>query len=261
MGAFNGKTVLVTGGASGIGAATVRRAAADGGRVVIADVAEEAGTALAAETGARFVRTDVSRFADMEAAVAAALETGGLDVLHLNAGIPGPSEGLADQGVAYDLDAYRRTVGVNLDGPVHGVHAALPHMRHRAGAAVVVTSSIAGLAAPPLGEVYAATKHALIGFTRSLAVTFAEDPITFNAVCPGFVDTPMIAGLEEVIEQIGMADEVIPPEEVAALVERIVADGGDGEVWVVLKGRAVRHDPPDPVALMRGGAAPAPEGA
>ncbi|WP_017624665.1 SDR family NAD(P)-dependent oxidoreductase [Nocardiopsis chromatogenes] len=250
MGAFSGKTVLVTGGASGIGAATVRRAAADGGRVLIADVAEEAGTALAAETGARFVRTDVSRFADMEAAVAAALEIGGLDVLHLNAGVGGPSEGLADRGVPYDLDAYRRTVGVNLDGAVYGVHAALPHMRHRAGAAVVVTSSVAGLISPPQGEVYSATKHALIGLTRSLAATFADDPITFNAVCPGFVDTPMIAGMEQVIEQMGLTGAVIPPEEVAALVERIVADGGDGEVWIARKGGAVRHAFPDPAALL-----------
>ncbi|MDA2809861.1 SDR family NAD(P)-dependent oxidoreductase [Nocardiopsis sp. RSe5-2] len=250
MGAFNGKTVLVTGGASGIGAATVRRAAADGGRVLIADVAEEAGSALAAETGARFVRTDVTRFADMEAAVAAAVETGGLDVLHLNAGVTGPSEGLADQGVPFSLEAYRTAVAVNLDGVVHGVHAALPHMRRREGASVVVTSSLAGLTGTPYGEVYAATKHAVVGLVRSLAGTFPDDPVTFNAVCPGFVDTPMTAGIQDFIERIGKADTVIPPEAVADLVERIVAERGDGEAWIPYKGGAARYGFADPLSLM-----------
>src|SRR5690606_40845565 len=93
-----------------------------------------------------------------------------------------------DQGIPYDLDRYRKTVAVNLDGPVHGVHAALPLMRGRQGASILVTSSMAGLFAPPSGEVYAATKHALIGFVRSLALTLADDPLTVNAICPGYVE-------------------------------------------------------------------------
>ncbi|WP_017591644.1 SDR family NAD(P)-dependent oxidoreductase [Nocardiopsis potens] len=252
MSAFTGKSVLVTGGASGIGAATVRRAAADGARVLIADTDEQAGTALAEETGALFRRTDVGDFDRMKAAVDAAAEThGGLDVLFCNAGIGGPSEGLADRGVPYELDRYRETVAVNLHGPVYGVHAALPLMRGRRGASILVTSSMAGLFAPPLGEVYAATKHALVGFVRSLALTLAGDPLTVNAICPGYVDTPMIAPLRAMIDEAGLTGTIAAPEQVAALAERIVAGRGSGEAWLITRDACAPFPFPDQDEVLR----------
>ncbi|GAA1076368.1 SDR family NAD(P)-dependent oxidoreductase [Nocardiopsis composta] len=256
MSAFHGKSVLITGGASGIGAATARRAAAGGGRVLIADTDEQAGPALAEEIGALFHRTDVGDFDQMKAAVDAAAEAhGGLDVLFCNAGIAGPSEGLIDQGIPYDLDRYRKTVAVNLDGPVHGVHAALPLMRGRQGASILVTSSMAGLFAPPSGEVYAATKHALIGFVRSLALTLADDPLTVNAICPGYVDTPMIAPLLPMIGELGLGGTVVAPEKVAELAERIVAERGSGDAWLIAEGVCAPfpfHDPDELLQRLHG---------
>lgn len=237
MSAYTGKSVLVTGGSSGIGAALVRRAAADGGRVVIADVNAAAGEALAKEVGARFQRTDVTEFDEVKAAIdTAAQEHEGLDVLHLNAGLVGPSESGVEQGVPYALDFYRRTVAVNLDGIVYGVHAALPLMRHRPGASIVVTASVAGVAYNPHSEVYTATKHAAVAFMRSLSQTFAEDPVTFNTLCPGLVDTSLIDPLREWLPHMDMGtlgNRPLPPEAVADLAERVIAERGDGDAWMV----------------------------
>ncbi|HWD04038.1 MAG TPA: SDR family NAD(P)-dependent oxidoreductase [Amycolatopsis sp.] len=133
--------VLITGGANGIGAAVARRFAADDAHVVVAEVEEQAGTTLAEEIGGLFVRTDVSSEADNEAAVRAALSTyGGLDVVHLNAGTGGAG-GLDD----LDVDRYRRTPAVNVDGTVFGLRAAYPALRDTGGGAIVVTSSLAGI--------------------------------------------------------------------------------------------------------------------
>ncbi|MEU3305522.1 SDR family oxidoreductase [Nocardiopsis sp. NPDC055551] len=237
VGAYTGRSVLVTGGAGGIGAALVRRAASDGARVVIADVDTEAGAALAEEVGARFQRTDVRDFEQVRTVVDLATnEHGGLDVLHLNAGITGPSESFTDMGVPYSLEHYRQAVGVNLDGVVHGVHAALPSMRHRTGASIIVTVSFAGLSHSPHTEVYSATKHAALALVRSLSMTFADDPVTFNALCPGFVDTPLLDPVREHLPNMDMGalgNRVSSAESIADLAERIIAEGGDGDAWIV----------------------------
>lgn len=237
MSAFTGKSVLVTGGANGIGAATVRRAAAAGARVLIADTDAERGADVAAETGAAFQRTDVTDADQVAAAVErAAADHGGLDVLHLNAGVGGPSEGLAAAtGVPFDLDEYRTAVAVNLHHIVYGVHAALPHLRGRAGSSIVVTASGAGLYATPSGEIYTATKHAAVGYVRSLALTIEAPPV-INAVCPGFVDTPMIAGIRPMLEEMGLGATIMEADEIAAAVERLAGTAESGQAWLVEKG-------------------------
>lgn len=177
--AAGSRAVLVTGGAHGIGAAIVRRFASAGHQVLIAD----ADAGLAEATGARFHHADVSGFADNEAAVTAAVaHFGGLDVVCLDAGVPGG----AGIGEDIDPDRYRRGIQVNLDGVVYGANAALPALRERGGGAIVVTSSLAGVA-PSADLYYSAAKHALIGFVRSLALLVRGDGITVNAVCPGFI--------------------------------------------------------------------------
>ncbi|MFC0540502.1 SDR family NAD(P)-dependent oxidoreductase [Kutzneria chonburiensis] len=212
--------VLVTGGASGIGAAVARRFAGNGAQVVIADV-NPLGAEVAAEIGGLFVPTDVSAVEDNDNVVAAAREAfGGLDVVHLNAGI-------GAGGTDFDLDAYRRIMAVNLDGTMFGIRAAV-----RGGArAIVVTSSLAGISPATFDPVYSASKHAIIGLVRS----FQIPDVTINAVCPGFIDTPMVAGFRDRLLEHGLA--VASPDEVAAAVEQIVAGGESNQAWEVQAGR------------------------
>ncbi|HEY2576963.1 MAG TPA: SDR family NAD(P)-dependent oxidoreductase [Streptosporangiaceae bacterium] len=220
--------VLVTGGASGIGAAVARRFSGSGAHVVVADVNETAGPAIAGEIGGLFVRTDVSRAEDNEAAVRAAVaEFGGLDVVHLNAG----TSGARNLGDDFDLQGYRRTLAVNLDGTVFGLRASLPVLASSGGGAIVVTSSLAGIAPATFAPVYSATKHAIIGLVRSLAPVWAESGITINAVCPGFVDTPIIDSVRDELGSLGLG--IADPDEVAAAVESIVAGGQTGQAWMV----------------------------
>ncbi|QUQ65603.1 SDR family NAD(P)-dependent oxidoreductase [Kutzneria sp. CA-103260] len=224
------RTVLVTGGAHGIGAAIVRRFATAGHQVLIADTDAVAGAELAEATGARFHQADVSGFADNEAVVADAVaHFGGLDVVCLNAGVPGG----AGIGEDFDSDRYRRGIQVNLDGVVYGANAALPALRG-GGGAIVVTSSLAGVA-PSADLYYSAAKHALIGFVRSLALLVAGDGITVNAICPGFIDTRMVAAYRDALVGHGLA--VGQPDHVAEAVSSILAGGGNGQAWQVQGGR------------------------
>jgi NAD(P)-dependent dehydrogenase (short-subunit alcohol dehydrogenase family) len=239
--------VLVTGAASGIGAAVARRFGAAGASVVLADIDDGAGAAIAKEIDGLFVPADVSKPADNEAAVAAAIrEFGGLDIVHLNAGIGGTG-GLGDD---FDIERYRRTIAVNLDGPVFGIHAALPVLTSTGGGSIVVTASLAGLAPAAFDPVYAATKHAVVGLVRSLAPTWIGSGITINALCPGFVDTAILPSqMKESLRGNGMA--IADPAEIAAAVEIIAADGESGRAWMVQAGQPPAPFPFPTVELIR----------
>jgi NAD(P)-dependent dehydrogenase (short-subunit alcohol dehydrogenase family) len=226
------KVALVTGGASGIGAATCEMLAAAGARIVVADLDEERGRDVAERLGGHFVRTDVSDLAANEAAVAYAVERcGGLDLVHLNAGV---STGCG-VGEDFDLALYRRAVGVNLDGVVLGTHAALPALRARGGGAIVATASMAGLIGMPMDAVYTATKHAVVGLTRALGPALAAEGIRFNAVCPAFAETPIVEPIREQLAAAGFA--LIGAEKVAAAVMALFAGEQAGECWYVQAGR------------------------
>jgi NAD(P)-dependent dehydrogenase (short-subunit alcohol dehydrogenase family) len=231
---LHGATALITGGASGIGAAFARAVAVRGARVVLADLDETAGAAVAAELGGRFVRTDVRRPADLSAAVSLAEEVyGRLDVVHLNAGL---ATGGMTLGEDFDSDRYRLLMGVNLDGVVYGVHAALPALRRAGGGAIVATASLSGLTPFPGDALYAASKHAVVGLVRSLAEPLAADGITIAALCPGFTDTPLVAPLAGAFREAGFP--LLDADAVAAAAVAAIDGGGSGEAWVVQPGRA-----------------------
>jgi NAD(P)-dependent dehydrogenase (short-subunit alcohol dehydrogenase family) len=229
---LDGKVALVTGGANGIGAAVVRRLAAGGAEVVVADLDDGAGEALAKEVGGAFVRCDVRDLGDSRAAVAVAVERfGGLDVVHLNAGVASANL-LGDD---FDLAAYRRDMAINLDGVVFGVQAALPALRARGGGAVVATASMAGLVPMSLDPVYTANKHAVVGLVRSLGEALAPDGIKVQALCPSFADTALLDPLRDHLAGTGF-----PILHVDAVVDGFVqalTSDGTGECWFVIPGR------------------------
>jgi NAD(P)-dependent dehydrogenase (short-subunit alcohol dehydrogenase family) len=232
MTSLRDKVALVTGGASGLGRATCIALAEAGAELVIADRDTEAGPVLAERLGGHFVETDVSDLDSNLRAVAFASEhCGGIDLAFLNAGVTSGC-GLGDD---FDLELYRRAMGVNLDGVAFGIHALLPALRARGGGAIVATSSLAGLTGVPLEPIYTANKHAVVGLVRSLGPTLAPEGIRLNAVCPGFAETAMITAFRS--ELIASGLDIIPAETVAATVLGLFAGEMVGECWFIQPGR------------------------
>ncbi|MDP9386051.1 MAG: SDR family NAD(P)-dependent oxidoreductase [Actinomycetota bacterium] len=222
------KVALVTGGASGLGRATCRALAAEGAEIVVADVDEPGGEEAAREVGGHFVRTDVSVLEENLAAVAFAGERcGGLDLAFLNAGVASG----CGVGEDFHLALYRRAMGINLDGVVFGAHAVLPALRARGGGAVVATASLAGLTGVPMDPIYAANKHAVVGLTRSLGPGLAAEGIRFNAVCPGFAESALVAPMREALIDAGF--RILPAETVADTVVGLMRSEANGECWFV----------------------------
>jgi NAD(P)-dependent dehydrogenase (short-subunit alcohol dehydrogenase family) len=226
------KVALVTGGASGLGRATCIALAEAGAEVVIADLEVQAGSELAERLGGHFIETDVSDLdSDLRAVAFATERCGGLDLAFLNAGVTSGC-GLGEE---FDLELYRRAMGVNLDGVAFGIHAVLPALRARGGGAIVATSSLAGLTGVPLEPIYTANKHAVVGLVRSLGPALIQEGIRLNAVCPGFAETSMIVPIREALIDSGLA--IIPAETVAATVLHLFTGEMAGECWFIQPGR------------------------
>jgi 3-oxoacyl-[acyl-carrier protein] reductase len=193
---FDGKTAIVTGAGSGFGEAIATRFAREGARVVVADVNEENGrrvaSAIAGEGGtARFVRTDVSRAADVKAMVDEALSAfGGLDVLVNNAGFSHRTMPLWE----LPEEEYERVFATNVRGVYLGCKYAVPVMKQRGGGVIVNTASIGAVAPRPGITAYNATKGAVITMTRGLALEVAPFKIRVNAVNPVAAETGFMKG-------------------------------------------------------------------
>lgn len=181
------KVILITGGARGQGAAEARLFTREGARVVITDILEAEGHALAAETGATFVRHDVTSETDWHTAIAAARSLGGLHGLVNNAGIYQPRTMLET-----DTELFERHMRINQLGPFLGMKLVVPLMQQSGGGAIVNVSSTAGLRGTPRAFAYGATKWALRGMTKAAALELAPRGIRVNSIHPGPIDTPML---------------------------------------------------------------------
>ncbi len=184
---LEGKTALITGGAQGIGFAGAKLFAEEGARVVIADINEAKGAAAAAEIGAKFVKCDVSKSADVQAAVAAC---GTVDVLYNNAGI----YWVGHDGRLTDIaeDDWDRVIAINLRSVYLFSKYAIPGMMAKGGGAIINTASSAGVIGIPDCDAYTATKGAIVQLTKSLAAEYGRYGIRTNCIAPAAIMTPMM---------------------------------------------------------------------
>ncbi|WP_447039129.1 SDR family NAD(P)-dependent oxidoreductase [Streptomyces sp. DSM 118878] len=242
MGKLDGRVVIVTGGARGQGEQEARLFAAEGARVVVADVLDDQGEAVAKEIeeergegAARYVHLDVGREADWQAAVATAKDAyGKVDGLVNNAGILRFNELLSTP-----LAEFQEIIQVNQIGCFLGIRTVAPEIGAAGGGTIVNTASYTALTGMAYVGAYAATKHAILGLTRVAALELAGRNIRVNAVCPGAVDTPMTnpaqldptadpevagAAVAELYRKLVPLGRVGAPEEVAALALFLTGD-------------------------------------
>ena len=227
MGWANGRHALVTGGGTGIGAATARMLAAEGAKVTLLGRRREPLEAVAAEFGGTVVTCDITDRDALAKAIEEARTTNGpLDYVILNAGI-------ADSAPfgRTSRESYDRIIATNLTAVFDGAQLALPDLLQGEDKRLVVVASVAGLGGIALAAPYAASKHGAVGLVRSLALEFARTNLTVNAVCPAFVDTPMTdASADRISERTGRSEaeardalanlnpngRLVTPDEVAA---------------------------------------------
>ncbi|CAA0093042.1 Dihydroanticapsin 7-dehydrogenase [Zhongshania aliphaticivorans] len=229
MSRFDNKTALITGGASGIGAASVKRFFSEGANIVIADMDTVSGEKLVAELGEErvaFVKTNVSDWASVQAMVAFSVEKfGRIDVLFNNAGID-------NYGLTPDLDVeqWRKVITIDLDSVFYGCKAVIPVMRENGGGAIINTASASGLAGDYGMTAYNAAKGGVVNYTRAVAVDHAKENIRVNAICPGPVATPIIAkaqqipGLQEAWDAAVPMGRFAKADEIAAVVVFLASD-------------------------------------
>jgi len=242
MGALDGQHVLVTGGSSGIGKACAERYRAEGATVYVADLNPRSSDELHLDV------SDSGAWAALIEALPA------LDIVHLNAGITTPGRTpLGSAGAPLsDVtdDAYRAIVGANMDGVFFGARAVLPGMVERGHGHVLVTASMAGLGGMAGDIAYTTTKHAVVGFVKSLGATLVQSGQTgvcVSALCPGFVDTPLVpTEAQSFIKDMGMP--VIDPARVGEAAMQAIAAHAHGSQWIVW-GDIIREHLASPIEL------------
>ena len=234
MGRLDKKVAVITGGASGIGAATVKRFCAEGAAVVIADLNDAGGRELVesiAATGGRatFQRTDVTAEADIRAAIDRAVTTyGRLDVIFNNAGLGGAIGPLEETSV----EDWDRTQAVLLRGVFLGIKHAIPHLRAAGGGSIISTASVAGLRGGAGPHSYSAAKAGVVNLTRTAALELAKDSIRVNCICPGGINTPLLTsrfpGGGEALTPLLSMIQPLPrpgyPEDIAAMALFLASD-------------------------------------
>ncbi len=212
MGRLDGKVAVITGGASGIGEATVRLFTEEGACVLIADIQDEKGRRLGDELGesTEYLHADVSREVDVKAAVGRAIDRfGRLDCMFNNAGIAGPTGPIEKVTV----EGFDEAVGVLLRGVFLGIKHAAQVMKRQGSGSIINTSSVAGIRTGYGNHVYSAAKAAVIQLTRSVAMELGESGVRVNCICPGFIATPLIGRARGLSQQ--EADKMVGEIEAA----------------------------------------------
>ena len=251
-GAFEGKVAVVTGGASGIGRASALAFVKEGAKVIVVDVTADAGeetVRLIREIGgdARFVRADVSSAAQVQGMVTKAVETyGRLDCALNNAGV----SGMHTRIVEYKEEAWDKVIGVNLKGVWLCMKYEIMQMLKQGSGSIVNTASTAGLVGSALGNsAYVASKHGIVGLSKTVALEYGKQGIRVNAVCPAFTRTPMtevLPGYSEKAAEIAATSpmgRIADPEEIAAAVIWLCSDAASyvtGQALAVDGGHVAR---------------------
>ncbi len=233
MGQLDGKVALITGAGSGIGRASALVFAREGAKVALADIVVEGGeetVRMVKEAGgeAFFIKADVSNAAEVEAMVNTVVDTyGRIDCAYNNAGI----EGQLASTDEYAEDMFDKVIGINLTGVWLCMKYELPHMLKQGSGAIVNTASGAGLIGVAGMSAYVASKHGVVGLTKTAALEYAKSGIRVNAVCPGLIQTPMVERITNGHPQLGealVAAEPIGrtgrPEEIAESVVWMCSD-------------------------------------
>jgi NAD(P)-dependent dehydrogenase (short-subunit alcohol dehydrogenase family) len=241
-----GSAALITGGASGLGAATARRLAGQGAHVLIADINRAAGLALEQELGARFAETDVADASSMQQAIDAAITAyGGLHILVCCAGVATPDKVLGKDG-PLDLQRFARVVQINLIGSFNAIRLAAEQMARNAPNAegergvIITTASVAAFDGQIGQAAYSASKAGVAGMTWPIARELARYGIRVVSIAPGIFDTPMLAGLPEPArvslgQQVPFPPRLGRPDEYAALAQQIIEN-------TMLNGETIRLD-------------------
>ncbi len=243
---ISGAVALVSGGASGLGAATVRRLAASGMGVVVADIQDERGEEVAVEVGGAFVHADVTVADEVAAAVDAAAEMGPLRVLINCAGIGPPQRIVNRDGSPHDLGHFETVVGINLVGTFNCIRLAAAEMvkteplEDNERGAIVNTASVAAFDGQIGQAAYSASKGGVVGMTLPIARDLASRGIRVNTIAPGIIDTPLLAGLSEEFKS-SLGEQVLHPrrlgrpDEYAELAHQLVTNS-------YMNGETIRMD-------------------
>lgn len=234
-----GQRAFITGGASGIGAEMARRFTREGASVVIADVNDTLGKAIAVEVGGEYVHLDVTDSTAWEKIITTHKP---FDIVCLNAGVATKTD-VFGATVDYpfqhlDNDSYQHIMSINVDGVVFGARAVIPGMVDRKSGHILVTASLAGILPIAADPIYGLTKHAMVGLTKSLGAALEPHGVCVSALCPAFLDTPLLSdNTRKNLSLLGLG--IMDVSIAGDLAMRALTERVSGSQWIVMDGQSI----------------------
>ena len=238
-GQLTGQRAFITGGASGIGAEMARRFTREGASVVIADVNDTLGKAIAVEVGCEYVHLDVTDSTAWEKIITTHKP---FDIVCLNAGVATKTD-VFGATVDYpfqhlDNDSYQHIMSINVDGVVFGARAVIPGMVDRKSGHILVTASLAGILPIAADPIYGLTKHAMVGLTKSLGAALEPHGVCVSALCPAFLDTPLLSdNTRKNLSLLGLG--IMDVSIAGDLAMRALTERVSGSQWIVMDGQSI----------------------